>query len=308
MNKTRLATAALAGLTLTSSAFARGWVELDSGDGYKSSKGVIVAKQRPQTAEKVLQTAKAFSGLPYVWAGASPEAGFDCSGYIYEVMRLNGYEVPRMADAQFYESQRVQRKDLRPGDMVFFHTYLPGPSHVGFYMGDEKFIHASSAGEGVIVSQMKTGYYKERFLGGGRPDGWPVPDEQSAVARAQESAEALVIAQAPEVITKEATEPSDVVDLTARPLLPASEFPPNIPIHKGRILSVDENEGESSVELVVSSVTPAGDSRQEVAAQEFRQVVGEVVSAGKLQIEGWVTPFFEAFSRSLEGPIKNMTS
>ncbi len=311
MNKKQLAIMVFTGLTVASPAFARGWVELDAADGYKSSKGIIVAKEMPQPAVKVLQTAKAFSGIPYAWAGASPKGGFDCSGYIYEVMRLNGYQVPRMADAQFYESQRVSRDDLRPGDMVFFQTYLPGPSHVGFYLGDEKFIHASSAGEGVIVSQMRTGYYNDRFLGGGRPDGWPTPGEPSAVAKVQESAEALIIAQTPEVIGRTSEMPSqsnNAGDSAARTLLPASEFPSNIPLHKGRTLDVDESKGESSVELVVSSVTPEGESRQAVAAQELRKVVGEVVSAGTLQFKGWVTPFYEAFSRSLEAPIKNFTS
>ena len=87
-------------------------------------------------------------------------------------MRLNGYTVPRLADVQFAESHKVGYEELAPGDMVFFSTYLPGASHCGFYLGGGEFIHASSAGKKVIISQMKTGYYRQRFVGGGRPDGW----------------------------------------------------------------------------------------------------------------------------------------
>ena len=152
---------------------------MDDQRGYlaKDESMVIIAKQQPQPSESVVAVAEAFKGLPYVWAGTSANSGFDCSGYVYEVMRLNGYSVPRMADHQFEQSRRVKKADLKRGDMVFFTTYLPGPSHVGIYLGDGEFIHASSAGEGVVVSQLKDGYYSERFLGGGRPDDWQVGEE-----------------------------------------------------------------------------------------------------------------------------------
>lgn len=124
-----------------------------------------------QSSLQVLATAKSFLGIPYVWGGVTSK-GFDCSGYVQEVMRLNGYQVPRLADIQFAKSHKVRYKDLAPGDMVFFSTYLPGASHCGFYLGNGEFIHASSAGKKVIISQMRTGYYRQRFVGGGRPDGW----------------------------------------------------------------------------------------------------------------------------------------
>jgi len=139
-----------------------------------------------KSREEIIEYASQFKGTPYVWAGTTKK-GFDCSGYIYAMMRDSGYEVPRMADEQFEATQRVQRKDLKRGDLVFFTTYLPGPSHVGIYLGEGKFIHASSAGGGVIVSQMNDGYYSKAFLGGGRPDGYPTPDGQTvAVAPSPE--------------------------------------------------------------------------------------------------------------------------
>jgi cell wall-associated NlpC family hydrolase len=142
------------------------------GSGYSANPKKIMLEASPQPAARVLEVANSFKGLPYVWAGKSAGKGFDCSGYLYEVMRLNGYEIPRMADHQFAQSTKVSYSNLQPGDMVFFSTYMPGASHCGLYLGNGKFIHASSAGGAVIVSQMKSGYYRQRFVGGGRPNGW----------------------------------------------------------------------------------------------------------------------------------------
>ena len=120
---------------------------------------------------RVIQTARSFLGTPYVWGGVTSR-GFDCSGYVQAVLKLHGFTVPRLADIQFARSQKVQYEQLKPGDMVFFSTYLPGASHCGFYLGNGEFIHASSAGKRVMISQMRTGYYRQRFVGGGRPQGW----------------------------------------------------------------------------------------------------------------------------------------
>jgi len=150
---------------------AESWEQLESG-GYASESRTVVAYSQPQPASRVLETARSFEGLPYKWAGTSPADGFDCSGFVHEVLRLNGYQVPRMVHHQFDKSERVEREALSPGDMVFFETYVEGPSHVGFYIGEDQFIHASSSGRGVIVSNLNSPYYSERFLGGGRPVGW----------------------------------------------------------------------------------------------------------------------------------------
>lgn len=151
---------------------AQSWSSLRGGEGYAFGGKEIRKAGDPQPASKVLEVANSFRGIPYVWAGKSPKSGFDCSGFIYEVMRLNGYTVPRLADHQFAESTPVKYDQLQPGDMVFFSTYLPGASHCGFYLGRGEFLHASSAGKAVIVSQMRTGYYRQRFVGGGRPANW----------------------------------------------------------------------------------------------------------------------------------------
>ena len=151
---------------------AQSWNSLQGNNGYTFGSKEIRTAQSPQPATRVLEIANSFRGIPYVWAGKSPKTGFDCSGFTYEVLRLNGYKIPRLADHQFAESTPVKYQELQPGDMVFFSTYLPGASHCGFYLGDGEFVHASSAGKAVIVSQMRTGYYRQRFVGGGRPANW----------------------------------------------------------------------------------------------------------------------------------------
>ena len=111
--------------------------------------------------------AKRFHGTPYVWAGSAP-GGFDCSGYIYYVYSQYGVWLPRMADEQYEVGVAVRRSQLQEGDLVFFSTYEPGPSHVGIYIGGNQFIHASSGAGHVTVTPLDKPYYAERYLGAKR--------------------------------------------------------------------------------------------------------------------------------------------
>lgn len=109
-------------------------------------------------------------GIPYRWGGES-ESGFDCSGFVYFLLReqFGLKNLPRRASEQYYEmGTPVDKEDLQVGDLVFFSTYKPGPSHVGVYIGDGKFVHASSAGGKVQVNTMSEGYYKRTFVGARR--------------------------------------------------------------------------------------------------------------------------------------------
>ena len=111
--------------------------------------------------------AQQFLHVPYAWGGSSP-GGFDCSGFIYYLYGQHGITMPRMADEQYQIGQRVALSDLQLGDLVFFETYEPGPSHVGVYIGGGNFIHASSAAGEVTVTPLSKPYYAARYLGARR--------------------------------------------------------------------------------------------------------------------------------------------
>ncbi len=114
----------------------------------------------------ILKTAFSMLGVPYMFGGMSP-GGFDCSGFVCYVFGKAGISLPRMADSQYYALTHIPRGNLQTGDLVFFETYCPGPSHVGIYVGDGKFIHASCS-QGITVSEVFTGYWGARYLGAGR--------------------------------------------------------------------------------------------------------------------------------------------
>lgn len=117
--------------------------------------------------QQIVVQAKQFLGVRYVWGGRTP-AGFDCSGFIYYIFSERGFDLPRMADGQFEVGQWVKKSDLQQGDLVFFTTYEPGASHVGIYIGNNSFIHASSAAEQVTITSLNKPYYQERYLGARR--------------------------------------------------------------------------------------------------------------------------------------------
>lgn len=119
------------------------------------------------TATAVINTAKQYMGVPYVWGGAIP-TGFDCSGFTQYVLKQNGITIPRTAAEQYQSGVSIMKSNLKTGDLVFFTTYKPGASHVGFYMGDGKFIHASSGAKQVTISSLDEAYYTEKYIGARR--------------------------------------------------------------------------------------------------------------------------------------------
>ncbi len=114
----------------------------------------------------ILRAAYSMLGVPYVFGGMSP-GGFDCSGFVCYVFGKAGISLPRMADLQYDAVTRINTSNLRTGDLVFFQTYAPGASHVGIYVGDGKFIHASCS-KGISVAEVFTGYWGARYIGAGR--------------------------------------------------------------------------------------------------------------------------------------------
>ena len=118
-------------------------------------------------AKAIISTAKSFLGVPYVWGGQSP-SGFDCSGYINYVFGKHGITLPRTAAEQFNVGKSVSKSNLIPGDLVYFTTYKEGPSHVGIFLGNGQFIHASSGKEEVTISSLSSSYYTSRYIGAKR--------------------------------------------------------------------------------------------------------------------------------------------
>jgi cell wall-associated NlpC family hydrolase len=112
----------------------------------------------------IVAAAREYLGVPYVWGGTSAD-GFDCSGLVQTVFAENGFQLPRGAGAQYRRGRKISKRSMMPGDLVFFRTYTSGPSHVGIYVGDGKFIHAESSPRGVTVTLLADAYWEARFLG-----------------------------------------------------------------------------------------------------------------------------------------------
>lgn len=110
-------------------------------------------------------------GTPYVWGGTTTE-GFDCSGFIQYIFKDLGVKLPRTTKEQAKEGIKVEKEDLRPGDLVFFNTDGNGISHAGIYMGDGLFGH-SSVNKGAEISELAETYYAKRYVTARRilPDG-----------------------------------------------------------------------------------------------------------------------------------------
>lgn len=118
-------------------------------------------------SDRLILFAKKFLNIPYKFGGSSI-MGIDCSAYVQKVYGFVGINLPRSARLQFYEGEVVDRDSLSIGDLVFFRTYASFPSHVGIYMGNDLFIHASSKDKKVSIGSMNAPYYFKRFIGGKR--------------------------------------------------------------------------------------------------------------------------------------------
>ncbi|MBI5665424.1 MAG: LysM peptidoglycan-binding domain-containing protein [Nitrospirae bacterium] len=131
-----------------------------------------------KTKEFLISVAQDTLGIPYKF-GASSFKATDCSGYVKMVFNLIGMDLPRSAREQFKVGQSVDREDLSIGDLVFFKTYAPFPSHVGIYLGNNLFVHASSYAKKVTIDSLNLPYYFKRFIGAKRLEG--LKDQESLI-------------------------------------------------------------------------------------------------------------------------------
>jgi len=125
------------------------------------------------TASDLVMSAMNFLGVPYRRGGNTEESGFDCSGFTRHIFENSiGLVLPRRADEQANLAGllNIKRSDLKPGDLVFFNTMKHTFSHVGIYVGDDKFIHAPRTGAEVRIEDMREAYWARRFTGARRAD------------------------------------------------------------------------------------------------------------------------------------------
>jgi cell wall-associated NlpC family hydrolase len=130
-----------------------GWLQVrlpDKSSAWVQS-GDVVADPKPLSIPESIELARRFLGIPYLWGGSS-SFGFDCSGFTQMLMRSRGFNMPRDADKQAAWTGviAVERKDLQPGDLLFFGSSSKNITHTGMYIGDGQFIHDSTNGHPVV--------------------------------------------------------------------------------------------------------------------------------------------------------------
>jgi cell wall-associated NlpC family hydrolase len=120
-------------------------------------------------ASELVISAMGFLGVPYKRGGNNAETGFDCSGFVRAMYQQTiGLILPRTADQQAAATVEIDKGELQPGDLVFFNTLRRAFSHVGIYVGDNKFIHSPRPGAEVRVEDMSISYWRSRFNGARR--------------------------------------------------------------------------------------------------------------------------------------------
>ncbi len=145
---------------------------------------------RSKTSELVV-SAMGFLGVPYRRGGDDAEGGFDCSGFVKAMYEQSvGLLLPRRADQQAAATQRIDKSELQPGDLVFFNTLRRAFSHVGIYVGEGKFIHSPKPGAQVRIENMQVSYWASRFDGArrvGAASGTRLPLTPASLAFSAES-------------------------------------------------------------------------------------------------------------------------
>src|SRR5688572_26979566 len=129
----------------------------------------LQADDSPSQPEGIIHRALSWIGVRYRFGSSDEKKGVDCAGLVRRVFLGSGIVLPRSAAAQFAYGDPVTRSQLCPGDLVFFkNTYKRGISHVGIFIGDNRFVHAASGKRQVAIDRLDAPYYLKRFAGGRR--------------------------------------------------------------------------------------------------------------------------------------------
>ena len=166
--------AALVAIFFAASAQASPPGAIDDMDQLLADKGLLaridhVRHSVSEKASELVVTAIGFLGVPYRRGGNTVETGFDCSGFVRAMYQQTvGLILPRKAEQQAAATEKIDRADLQPGDLVFFNTMRRAFSHVGIYVGEGKFIHSPKPGAEVRVESMGVAYWNRRFDGARR--------------------------------------------------------------------------------------------------------------------------------------------
>ena len=142
--------------------------ETTSSNNSNSSGNTSASTAKPSgsvTGSQIVETAKKYLGVPYVYGGSTP-SGFDCSGLVYYVLKSHGIKVSRSSAAMYSCGTPISKSELQPGDLVFFQgTYKAGISHVGIYVGNGRFIHSPQSGDVVSFADLNSDYYTAHYYG-----------------------------------------------------------------------------------------------------------------------------------------------
>lgn len=148
------------------------FIEITADPASSVSMSVAGASDTPQLSlrQRLVDFAMQYVGYSYVYGGSSPAVGFDCSGFVYYVFGQFDCKVARTATGQYAQNGTVIAKsELMPGDLVFFSSNGGySTTHVGIYIGDNQFVHASTPKIGVVVSRLDSGYYSKVWYGAKR--------------------------------------------------------------------------------------------------------------------------------------------
>ncbi|BFT60102.1 NlpC/P60 family protein [Pseudomonas moorei] len=129
-----------------------------------SKKSGLVPPMANKESSNVLSRAVNVLGTPYRWGGSSPSKGFDCSGLVKYAFNDATFDLPRTSNAMASgHGQKVDRNDLKPGDLIFFNIKSRRVNHVAIYLGNDRFIHAPRRGKSVTIDTLKKPYWENHY-------------------------------------------------------------------------------------------------------------------------------------------------